>query len=82
MLTSEAKSEIEGVRWVLIQRSVLGIVFLVLITLAALRYTTSVKHQRKQEAEEQKKKEEEAKVAIGRQDNTAAPDAAEILAAN
>lgn len=82
MLTSDAKSEIEGVRWVLIQRSVLGIVFLALITLAALRYTTVVKHQRKLEAEEQKKKEEEARAKVGRQDNTAAPDAAEILAAN
>lgn len=82
VLTSDAKSEIEGVRWVLIQRSVLGIIFMALITLGALRYATFVKQQKKEEADKKRKAEKERRNGIGRQDHTAGPDAAAILAAN
>ncbi|KAJ3483729.1 hypothetical protein NLG97_g7232 [Lecanicillium saksenae] len=65
-LTSDAKTDIEGVRWILIWRSVLGIIFMAIMTLGTLRLATYEK-QRKQEeervrkAEEGKRRAEEAK---------------------
>ncbi|OAA73954.1 hypothetical protein ISF_00855 [Cordyceps fumosorosea ARSEF 2679] len=56
-LTSDAKTEIEGVRWVLIWRSVLGIIFMAFLTLGTLRLATYEK-QRKQEEERVRKAEE------------------------
>ncbi|TQV99893.1 hypothetical protein V2A60_005320 [Cordyceps javanica] len=56
-LTSDAKTEIEGVRWVLIWRSVLGIIFMAFLTLGTLRLATYEK-QRKQEEERARKAEE------------------------
>ncbi|ATY66713.1 hypothetical protein A9K55_000546 [Cordyceps militaris] len=56
-LTSDAKTEIEGVRWVLIWRSVLGIVVMAFLTLGTLRLATYEK-QRKQEEERVRKAEE------------------------
>ncbi|EJP65219.1 Reticulocyte-binding protein 2 a [Beauveria bassiana] len=56
-LTSDAKTEIEGVRWVLIWRSVLGILVMAFLTIGTLRLATYEK-QRKQEEERVRKAEE------------------------
>lgn len=82
MLNSDAKSDIEGLRWVLIRRSVLGIIFMAVLTLGTLRYATYISHQRQKEAERRAKEEEQAKKHIGRHDNAAPSEAVEILAAN
>ncbi|ORY69669.1 uncharacterized protein BCR38DRAFT_332112 [Pseudomassariella vexata] len=81
-LNSDAKSEIEGLRWVLIRRSVLGILFMVVLTLGTIRYTTYIGHEQQKELEEQRRQEEEKRRNNGRVDHAPAPDAAEILAAN
>lgn len=47
MLSSDSRSEIEGLRWILIRRSVLGIIFMAILTLAVLRYASYVSQQRK-----------------------------------
>ncbi|KAM6488665.1 hypothetical protein HDV62DRAFT_348461 [Trichoderma sp. SZMC 28011] len=82
MLSSDSKSEIEGVRWILIRRSVVGILFMAILTLGTIRYATYVSHQRQRELDRKKKEEEELKMDGGKNDRTSAPDAAEILAAN
>ncbi|KAM3508505.1 hypothetical protein MY10362_001163 [Beauveria mimosiformis] len=56
-LTSDAKTEIEGVRWVLIWRSVLGIIVMAILTIGTVRLATYEK-QRKQEEERARKAEE------------------------
>ncbi|KAK4455902.1 hypothetical protein QBC34DRAFT_444669 [Podospora aff. communis PSN243] len=85
MLNSDMKSEIEALRWVLIRRSVIGIVCLVVLTFGTLRYASYVSHERKKEAErlrrEREREIEEGRKQNGKLDNTSAPDAAEILAA-
>jgi hypothetical protein len=64
-LNSDAKSEVEGLRWVLTRRSVLAIVFMALMVLSSLRYASYRAHEeemeqkmleklREQEAAEQK----------------------------
>ncbi|KAL2213194.1 hypothetical protein CC79DRAFT_1316036 [Sarocladium strictum] len=82
MLSSDAKSEIEGVRWILIRRSVLGILFMAVLTLGTLRYATYVKQERKEEAKRRKKLEEEERREIVRRGEESPADAAVILAAN
>ena len=82
MLTSDAKSEIEGVRWVLIRRSVLGIIFMAVLTLGTLRYATYVSHERQKEAEMAARDAAERRHNDGKVDRSSAPDAAEILAAS
>ncbi|KAK8058966.1 hypothetical protein PG994_009414 [Apiospora phragmitis] len=81
-LTSDAKSEIEGVRWILIRRAVLGIAFMVFLTLFTLRYATYLGQQKHKEMERKKQEEEEARRNAGRVDNADGPNAAQILAAN
>ncbi|GAB1320387.1 hypothetical protein MFIFM68171_10597 [Madurella fahalii] len=81
-LNSDAKSDIEGLRWVLIRRSVLGIIFMAVLTLGTLRYATYISHQRQKDAERRAKEEEQAKKHNGRHDNAAPSEAVEILAAN
>jgi len=85
MLNSDMKSEIEALRWVLIRRSVLGIVCLAVLTFGTLRYASYVSHERAKEAEQQKREHErdieEGKKRNGKLDNTSAPDAAETLTA-
>ena len=81
-LTSDAKSEIEGVRWVLIRRSVLGIIFMAILTLGTLRYATYVSHERQREAERLARQDEELRKDGGKKDNSSPADAAAILAAN
>ncbi|KAM6527046.1 hypothetical protein FSOLCH5_003121 [Fusarium solani] len=82
VLSSDAKSEIEAVRWILIRRSVLGILFMAVLTLGTLRYATYVSHERQREVERKKKEEEERRRNGGKQDRTSDADAAVILAAN
>jgi cbb3-type cytochrome oxidase subunit 3 len=82
MLTSDSKSNIEGLRWVLIRRSAIGIIFMVIFTLGTIRYATFMAHKRQKEADQQAREEQELKKHDGRADITPAPDAAEILAAN
>ncbi|EOO02248.1 putative moz protein represents a chromatin-associated acetyltransferase protein [Phaeoacremonium minimum UCRPA7] len=82
ILNSDSRSEIEGVRWVLIRRSVLGIIFMAILTLGTLRYSSYLGHERQKEAEQKAKEAETLRMNAGRHDQSSAPDAAEILAAN
>ncbi|KAK6952997.1 hypothetical protein Daesc_005294 [Daldinia eschscholtzii] len=81
-LNSDSRSDIEGLRWVLIRRSVLGIIFMAVLTLGTLRYATYVKHERQREAEEKARHAERLRNSLGREDHAPPFDAAEILAAN
>ncbi|KAH8600922.1 hypothetical protein B0O99DRAFT_589796 [Bisporella sp. PMI_857] len=79
-LNSDSKSEVEGVRWLLTRRSVMGILFMAFMVLTSLRYA-SVKAAK--EKEEGKKKEQaEPKVDDIRPNDHGALSATEILAAN
>ncbi|KAI0598553.1 hypothetical protein F4775DRAFT_176869 [Biscogniauxia sp. FL1348] len=81
-LNSDSRTEIEGLRWVLIRRSVLGIIFMAVLTLGTLRYATYVSHERLREAEEKARQAEKLRRNGGREDHASPVDAAEILAAN
>ncbi|KAI0443798.1 hypothetical protein F4803DRAFT_292071 [Xylaria telfairii] len=81
-LNSDSRSEIEGLRWVLIRRSVLGIIFMAVLTLTTIRYATYVSQQRQKEAKEKVRQAEELKRIGGREDRAPSVDAVEILAAN
>lgn len=79
MLNSDAKSEIEGLRWVLTRRSVMGILFMAFMVLTSLRYASYKAH----EHEENRKREADAHA----KHDEIVPDlpsqgAAAILAAN
>ncbi|KAH6693826.1 hypothetical protein F5X68DRAFT_47279 [Plectosphaerella plurivora] len=82
MLSSDAKSEIEGLRWVLIRRSVIGILFMAFFTLGTLRYGTYVSHNKKKEAEMEEKQARMLREADGKKDHSSSPDAAQILSAS
>ncbi len=82
MLNSDAKSEIEGLRWVLIRRSVLGIIFLAIITLGTLRYASYLSHEAQKAAERKAREAEALHKSDGRVDLSAPVDAAQILTAN
>jgi hypothetical protein len=82
MLNSDARSEVEGLRWVLIRRSVLGIVFMVVLIFSSLRYATYLNHEKAKEKERQAKEAEQLRKETGRLDYSAAPAAAEILSAS
>ncbi|KAI1772486.1 hypothetical protein F4818DRAFT_426101 [Hypoxylon cercidicola] len=81
-LNSDSRSDIEGLRWVLIRRSALGILFMAVLTLGTLRYATFVKQERHREAEEKARRAEKVRNNLGREDHAPPVDAAEILAAN
>lgn len=81
-LTGDAKSDIEGLRWILSRRSVVGILFMAIMTLATLRYGSYVNHEKQRAADERKRREEELKRNGGREDHAPPVDAAQILAAN
>lgn len=81
-LNSDSKSEIEAVRWELARRAVLGIVFMVTLSLAMLRYGSYVSQVDKKEAQREKEESEALRRSGGKIDGAQGPDAAEILAAN
>lgn len=66
----------------LIRRSVLGILFMAVLTLGTLRYGTYVSHENKREAERLQRQAEVLRASDGKRDHSSAPDAAEILAAS
>lgn len=76
-LNSDSKSEVEGLRWVLTRRSVMGILFMAIMVLTSLRYASYKAHE-----EEMKRRKE----IISKPEEIAADlpaeGAAEILAAN
>ncbi|KAM3073401.1 hypothetical protein ACMFMG_004699 [Clarireedia jacksonii] len=83
LLNSDSKSEIEGLRWVLTRRSVMGILFMAFMVLTSLRYASYKSH----ELEERRKKKEAAELKLKQVGEEIAHDlpphgAAEILAAN
>src|ERR1700753_4331975 len=57
-LNSDARSEIEGLRWVLIRRSVLGIIFMAIITLGTLRSASYISPERQREADRAAREDE------------------------
>jgi hypothetical protein len=75
-LNSDSKSEVEGVRWVLTRRSVMGILFMAFIILSSLRFASIRSHE-----EEQRKKKEAERKLPRMVDELSGPSAAEILAA-
>ncbi|KAI0180847.1 hypothetical protein GGR52DRAFT_7885 [Hypoxylon sp. FL1284] len=81
-LNSDSRSDIEGLRWVLIRRSVTGIAFLVFLTFVSLRYATYAKHEKEKEAAEKARHAEQIRNNLGKEDHAPSIDAAEILAAN
>ncbi|KAK7755393.1 hypothetical protein SLS62_002620 [Diatrype stigma] len=82
LLNSDAKSDIESLRWILIRRSAVGILFMAFMTLATLRYASYVGQRRKREAEEQARQAERLRLNGGKEDHAPPVDAARILAAN
>jgi hypothetical protein len=90
-LNSDSKSEVEGLRWVLTRRSVLGIIFMALMVLSSLRYASYRAHEEELERrrrDKRKKEEEEARKHHRMGDDESQTDngdptsAAEALAAN
>ncbi|PMD43289.1 hypothetical protein L207DRAFT_484480 [Hyaloscypha variabilis F] len=77
MLNSDSKSEVEGLRWVLTRRSVMGILFMAFMVLTSLRYASYKSHE-----DEVKKKKEAVTKVDERVEELPAQGAAEILAAN
>lgn len=77
MLNSDSKSEVEGVRWVLTRRSVMGILFMAFMVLSSLRIASLRSHE-----EEVRKKKEADKKLNDVPEELASPNAAEILAAS
>ena len=69
-------------RWILIRRSALGIFFMAMLTLGTVRYATYLLNERQKEAERKKEEAELVRKEAGKRDDTAAADAAAILAAN
>ena len=79
MLSSDSKSEIEGVRWILIRRSVLGIIFMAILMLGTLRYASYLGQERQREVERERQREEDIKRDAGKVDTSSAADAAVML---
>ncbi|KAJ5046652.1 uncharacterized protein L3040_003886 [Drepanopeziza brunnea f. sp. 'multigermtubi'] len=82
LLNSDSKSEIEGLRWVLTRRSVMGILFMAFMVLTSLRYASYKSHE--DEMRMKKKEEVVAKGGVGgpEGDLPVQVSAAEILTAN
>lgn len=78
MLNSDSKSEIEGLRWVLTRRSVMGILFMAFMVLTSLRYASYKSH----EDQEMAKKKEHVKEEEKQMEDGPPQGVAEILAAN
>ncbi|KAL1882022.1 hypothetical protein VTK73DRAFT_3004 [Phialemonium thermophilum] len=84
LLNSDARSEIEGVRWVLIRRSVLGILFMAVLTLSSLRYASYRSHEKKKEQERLEREQAELlKKEAGKNGGVPpVPDALGVLVGN
>ncbi len=84
MLNSEAKSDIERIRGVLIRRSILGMIFMAVLTLSTLQYASYVSHERQRAAQRVADEAEEARKGggDGKTDHSPSAEAAEILTAN
>ncbi|KAG0648570.1 hypothetical protein D0Z07_5397 [Hyphodiscus hymeniophilus] len=76
-LNSDSKSEVEGLRWVLTRRSVLGILFMAMMVLVSLKFASIKTHE-----DEVRRKKEENKRPEERIEELPSQGAAEILAAN
>jgi cytochrome c-type biogenesis protein CcmH/NrfG len=59
-LNSDAKSEVEGFRWVLTRRSVLAIVFMALMVLSSLRFASYRAHEQEVEQKRRENLREQA----------------------
>ena len=81
-LAGESKSEIEGVRWILIRRAVLGIIFMAFLALSTVRYATWLSQERAREAKKLADDKERKRLDGGKSDNSSPMDAAAILTAN
>ncbi|EJT81422.1 hypothetical protein GGTG_01402 [Gaeumannomyces tritici R3-111a-1] len=81
-LTSDAKSDIEGLRWVLIRRGILGLIFMGLISVGSIRYGSYINHDKQKRARKRAEDAETRRRNDGKMDHSSAPDAAGILAAN
>lgn len=81
-LNSDSRSEIEAVRWVVARRAVIGLLFMVALSLSMLRYSSYLSHASEKEARREKEEHEALRKAGGTIDGAMGPDAAEILAAN
>ncbi|EHA48995.1 hypothetical protein MGG_14678 [Pyricularia oryzae 70-15] len=81
-LNSDAKSDIEGLRWVLIRRGVLGLILMALLSLGAIRYASYRSHEKKKRLRRQAEEAQKARMNDGKLDRSSAPDAAALLAAN
>ncbi|CAN8097170.1 unnamed protein product [Discula destructiva] len=81
-LNSDSRSEIEAVRWVVARRAVIGLMFMVALSLGMLRYSSYVSHASEKEAQRAKEEHEALRKSGGTIDAAQGPDAAEILSAN
>ncbi|KAJ2904248.1 hypothetical protein MKZ38_008459 [Zalerion maritima] len=83
-LNSDAKSDIEGVRWVIMRMAAGGIGFVALLALIMFNYVSTKKKERKEEAKKKKIDEEERKrqVEKGKIEHSDGPAVIEILAAS
>ncbi|CAG8962262.1 hypothetical protein HYFRA_00005317 [Hymenoscyphus fraxineus] len=78
-LNSDSKSEVEGLRWILTRRSVIGILIMAFMVLTSLRYASYKSH----EAEERRKKLKKAPKKDDQVPRDLSPhNVAEILTAN
>jgi len=82
LLNSEAKSQIEVMRWVLIRRAALGILLMAVMTFGTLRYASYISHERQREAEGRAKDMEALSRSDGSRDQSTAPNAAVVLEAS
>jgi len=84
MLNSEAKSDIERLRGVLIRRAILGIIFMAALTLGTLQYASYLGHIQERE-DERRARDAEAALKKGQDvatDRSPPTEAAETLAAS
>lgn len=79
MLNSDSKSEVEGLRWVLTRRSVMGILFMAFMVLTSLRYASYKSHENEMRKKREEEQHKSAPMAI---EELPAVGAAEILTAN
>ena len=82
-MNSDAKSDIEEVRWVLIRRSALGILFMAILTLGSLRYANYRRHEKAKEKERLLKEAEAIKNSgLAPNGGSQGLDVPQIVAAN